>query len=87
MSPARRAADMCVAVGKRADGQGIDLGSAVPVIVIFGQGQVMIRLHVGHHIGARARNDPFFKIGCLHIDDTAVGDRPGSSSAPDWARW
>ena len=63
----------CVAVGKRADGQGIDLGSAVPVIVIFGQGQVMIRLHVGHHIGTRARNDPFFKIGCLHIDDTAVG--------------
>ena len=62
-----------IPIGKRANGQFIDLGRAVPVVFIFGQGQVIVRLHVGHHIGTCARDDPLVKIGGLNVNDAAVG--------------
>ena len=62
-----------VAVGQGTDGQLVKLGGAVPVVFVLGQGQVAVRDHVHHHIGAGADDDACFKVAGIHIDDAAVG--------------
>ena len=51
MFPACRAGGEGVAVGDGADGQLVQLGPAVPVVFVFGEGQVVVRDHLLHHIG------------------------------------
>ena len=62
-----------VAVGKRADGQLVDLRRAVPVGFILRQCQMIVRDHFLHDIGTRANHDAGIKITCIHINDAAVG--------------
>ena len=62
-----------VAVGKRADGQLVDLWRTVPVCFILRQCQMIVRDHFLDHIGTCANHNASIKITCIHINDAAVG--------------